>query len=157
MDLLSTGTDPIANHLNHYKHVLQGIREPVTPESKAVLGRWRWIWFLSLSFRHLSTTWESRSRRTSPSSCLMSFVLATISFHFFSYFTLHSRFVPCNNFWAPHSLLICHIINTESMWLLTIEMHQTSACCCFGFFVVNMDGLDGLDWIWTVMEFSNGN
>lgn len=29
------------------------------------------------------------------------------------------------------------------MCLLTIEMHQqTSGCCCFGFFVENMDGLE---------------
>lgn len=39
MDLLSIGTDPIANHLNHYEHMLQGIRDSVTSESKAVLGK----------------------------------------------------------------------------------------------------------------------
>lgn len=111
------GKDPFANHLSHYEHTLQGTRGcHLWVKSCAWLMTAKML-SVSLSSRHLSTTCESQSRRTSPSSSLMSFDLATISFIFFSYFKplTQSKCALCRIYLAPHLLLISHHIKPRVM------------------------------------------
>lgn len=108
MDLLSIGTDPIANHLNHYKHMLQGIREPLSQKLCLVNdGEYDFcLSFLQTFVNDLRI--PEQTYITLKLSDVIRFGYDILSFLFLFYFKqlAQSKFVPRKNFLAPHSFLL---------------------------------------------------